>query len=273
MKIGKILQYGSFNSKKFYGNLKNSPERTVIYFEIDYILSCEKNATSYIDDKSCKLEPNILIIRKPGQKSKSSLHFKCYCLHLSVEPNSPFFDDLFSMPEYYTLINDKTYQSLFESLFSHLVKHIANENDYFTSAKLLELIYHLKKDSKQNQKMNRREFKKENRFIQKTISYIKKNYQKEITLKELGEIANYSPNHLQHIFTDIMGLSPQAYLEKIRIERAKFLLSQTDNPLADIAYECGFSSQSYFSKSFKKNTLLTPYEFRQKSAFNYDENL
>ena len=63
MKIGKILQYGSFNSKKFYGNLKNSPERTVIYFEFDYILSCEKNATSYIDDKSCKLEPNILIIR------------------------------------------------------------------------------------------------------------------------------------------------------------------------------------------------------------------
>ena len=267
MEVGKILQYGSFNSKKFFAKLKISPERTVANFEFDYILSCEKSAISYIDDKSCKLEPNMLIIRKPGQISKSRLHFNCYCLHLSLEPNSPFFDELFAMPEYYTLINNKTYQALFESLFAHLIKHVSHQDDYFTSAKLLELLYHLKKDSKQNQKINRTAFKKENRFIQKAISYLKQNYQKEITLKELGEITNYSPNHLQYIFTDVMGLSPQAYLEKIRIDRAKFLLSQSDSSLADIAYECGFSSQSYFSKIFKKHTFLTPNEFRQKSAF------
>ena len=273
MNTGKILKFGSFDSKKIYGKLKSSPERNVIYFEFDYILSCEKKAISYINEKSCKLEPNMLIIRKPGQKSKSVLHFKCYCLHLSLEPNSPLFNELYAIPEYYTLINDKTYQLLFESLFTHLIKHNTPENDYFTSAKILELIYHLKKDSKQNRKMNRTVFKKENRSIQKIISYLKQNYQKEITLKGLGKIAGYSPNHLQHIFTNVMGFSPQAYLEKIRIDHAKFLLSQSDTPLADIAYECGFSSQSYFSKIFKKNTFLTPYEFRQKSAFNYDDNL
>ncbi|MBO5481143.1 MAG: helix-turn-helix transcriptional regulator [Clostridia bacterium] len=271
MKIGKILKYGFYNSKKLYGNLKLSPKRTVKSFEFDYILSCEKNAISYIDEKSCKLEPNMLIIRKPGQKSNSRLHFQCYCLHISLEPDNPLFSELFAMPEYYTFINDKIYQPLFETLFQHLIKGSTLETDYFTSAKLLELIYHLKKDLKRNQRINQTVFKRENRLIQKAISYLNQNYQKQITLKELGKITGYSPNHLQRIFTDVMGLSPQAYLEKIRMDNAKFLLSQMDNSLADVAYECGFSSQSYFSKIFKKHTLLTPNEFRRKSSFKYDK--
>ncbi len=273
MKIGQILKYGSYNSKKAQEKVKISSKRNVEYFEFDYILSCDKNATSYINEKSCKLEPNMLILRKPGQISNSRLHFKCYCLHLRIEPDSPFFEDLCAMPEYYTLINDKTYQPLFESLFRHLIKCPTPENDYFTSAKLLELIYHLKKDSKRNQKINQTALKRENRFIQKAISYLNQNYQKEITLKKLGEITGYSPNHLQRIFTDVMGLSPQAYLEKLKIDHAKFFLSQNENTLADVAYKCGFSSQSYFSKLFKKHTLLTPSEFRRSATFKYNNDL
>lgn len=273
MKIGQILNYGFYNSKNSHEKVKIAPIRNVESFEFDYILSCDKNATSYIDEKSCKLEPNMLIVRKPGQKSHSRLHFKCYCIHLHIQPNSPLFKDLFAMPEYYTLINDKTYQPLFESLFRHLIKRPTPENDYFTSAKLLELIYNLKKDSKRNQKINQTAIKRENRLIQKAISYLNQNYKNEITLKKLGEIMGYSPNHFQRVFTDVMGTSPQAYLEKLRIDHAKFLLSQNEKKLADIAYECGFSSQSYFSKIFKKHTLLTPFEFRQNSIFKYDNEL
>jgi len=272
MNIGTILKYGYYNSKNQHGKSKLSPKRIVESFEFDYILSCDKNATSYIDDKSCKLEPNMLILRKPDQTSNSRLHFKCYCLHLKIEQGSPLFDELIALPEYYTFINPKTYQPLFESLLRHLVKSTVFKTDYFSSAKVLELVYHLKKDAKRNQKINRTTFKRENRFIQKAVSYLHQNYQKKITLQELGEITGYSPNHLQRIFTEVMDISPQAYLEKSRIDHAKFLLSQQENTLADVAYACGFSSQSYFSKIFKKHTLLTPSEFRQNSIFTYDNN-
>lgn len=270
--IGNIIKFGLFNSKKAYENLQITPYRIVQYFEFDYILSCEKNATSYIDDKVCKLAPNILIIRKPGQRSNSRLHYKCFCLHLKIERDNPLFDDLYSTPEYFTLINDKTYQKLFETLFQHLIKKHDFSNDYFTSAKILELIYYVKKDEKRNQKAKQTSLKKEKRSIQKIISYIKQHYQEDISLKKLGELMNYSPNHLQRIFTDVMGVSPQNYLEKVRVDYAKYLLAQEEHTLTDIAYLCGFSSQSYFSKVFKKHTALTPYAFRQKSAFKYDDS-
>lgn len=265
----KIIKYGLFDSKKELSNKAKSPQREVAYFEFDYVISCDKKAISFIDDKKCQLFPNVLVIRKPFQKSCSRLHFKCYCLHLYIEQNNAMYNELLSLPEYYTLINDKTYQPLFESLFRHLVKNSDCPNDYFTTAKILELIYHLKKDEKSNKNVRHLSLRKENQFIQKAISFVKQNFNQKITLKELGELTGYSPNHFLNIFTDVVGCSPQKYLEQTRIEHAKYLLSKNEKSLTDIAYACGFSTQSYFCKTFKKYTLLSPNAFRQKSIFTY----
>ena len=267
MFIGNILQYGLFNSKKNFKNIKISPVRTVQVFEFDYILSCDPHAISYINDKSCPLSPNMLIIRKPGQKSNSRFHFKCYCLHLEISKENPIYNELLSCPEYFTLINDKVYQALFETLFRHLIKQNEQGNDYFITAKLLELIYHIKKDEKRNKNIRLHFPKKENYFIQKAILHIKQNFSQNISLKTLGELTGYSPNHFQRIFTEIMGVSPQKYLENVRIEQAKYLLAQTEKSLTETAYACGFSSQAYFIKVFKQHTLLTPSEFQKKSDF------
>lgn len=271
MKIGEIKKYGLFNSEKDYANLKYSPQRTVSFFEFDYILSCQKNATSYIDGNAYKIAPNTLILRKPNQKAHSRLHFKCYCLHLEIPRSAPLFEELFSMPQFFTFLHEERYQTLFETLFQHLLKNDDCENDYFTSAKILELVYFLKRDEKHNKSIKTPLLKKETRSIQQIISYVKENYHEHLCLRKFGEITGYSPNHLQRIFTLVLGISPQKYLEKVRIDQAKYLLSKKELSLADIAYVCGFSSQSYFSKIFKKYTLLSPYEFRQKSAFKYDD--
>lgn len=272
MNVGKIIKYGVFNSKKDYANVKVTPLRTVRYFEFDFILSCDDRATSYVDKKSCALAPDALVVRKPGQKSNSRLHFKCYCLHLEVERGNPLWDELSALPDFYRFINGETYRTLFETLFKHLIKQTDAENDYFTLAKILELAYHLKKDARQNEKVDKLPVKRETESVQKVVSYLKKNYQDKISLQTLGEKVGYSPNHLQRIFTNVTGVSPQTYLENVRIGQAKYLLSKEENSLADVAYACGFSSQSYFSKIFKKHTLLTPCEFRKNAAFSYDEN-
>ena len=267
MNIGNILQYGLFDSKKTYPNVQISSLRTVQVFEFDYILSCDVNAFSYINEKSCRLSPNMLIVRKPGQKSNSRFHFKCYCLHLEIEKENPIFNELLSVPEYFTLINDTAYQQLFEDLFRHLIKQNEQNVDYYISAKLLEFIYYVKKDSKRNKNARQGFSKKENRFIQKAISYIKQNFSQPITLKTLGALTGYSPNHFQRIFTEAIGTSPQKYLENVRIEQAKYLLTQNEKTLSETAYLCGFSSQAYFIQVFKRHTLLTPSEFQKKSRF------
>lgn len=265
----KILQYGIFNSKDNYDNLKFSPSRIVDCFEFDFILSCTNSAISYIDEKSCPILPNMLILRKPGQKSNSKLHFKCYCLHLSIQKEHFLYDELLSIPDYLTLINDKAYHSLFEALIQHLIKHPTPDVDYFVLSKIFDLVYHIKKDAPHNLITNHRNVRKENLSIQNAIGYMKSNFSNSIQLSDLGKLTSYSPNHFQRIFSVVMGTSPQKYLEDIRINHSKYLLLKNEQSLTDIAYECGFSSYPHFTKVFKQHTLLTPYEFQQKSKFHY----
>ena len=268
----KILQYGVFDSNENHKNQKISAPRTVESFEFDFILSCSNTAISYIDKKSAKLVPNMLILRKPGQTSNSKLHFKCYCLHLLVPKQHPLYSDLFCLPEYFTLINDKAYHNLFEELMQHLIKQPVLTVDYFVLSKIYDLIYRFKKDAPQNAIVTHRNIKKENLSIRKAVDYMKSNFSANITLKDLGDLTGYSPNHFQHIFRAIVNKTPQKYLENIRVNHAKYLLLKNELSLTDVAYECGFSSYPHFTKVFKAHTLLTPYEFQQKSKFHYPTN-
>ena len=54
------------------------------------------------------------------------------------------------------------------------------------------------------------------------------------------------------------------YLAKERLEHAIVLLSNTDKPIDQIAYECGFKSTSYFSYAFKKEFLVSPLKYRMQ---------
>ena len=198
MKIGEIKKYGLFNSEKDYANLKYSPQRTVSFFEFDYILSCQKNATSYIDGNAYKIAPNTLILRKPNQKAHSRLHFKCYCLHLEIPRSAPLFEQLFSMPQFFTFLHEERYQTLFETLFQHLLKNDDCENDYFTSAKILELVYFLKRDEKHNKSIKTPLLKKETRSIQQIISYVKENYHEHLCLLTHNHLDHTDPETLCH---------------------------------------------------------------------------
>ena len=119
----------------------------------------------------------------------------------------------------------------------------------------MELFYRLSKDSPHNKTIRKSSFQKENSSIQQAVSYIKKNFDQHISLRTLGELTGYTPNHFQRVFTKIMNISPQKYLENIRISQAKHLLATSDMPIVEIAYACGFSSQSYFSLLFNYSPL------------------
>ena len=273
MEIGKIVGCGVFDSKRSFGTdgKRVSALREVIGFELDLILSADPAATSFINEHSCKLFPGLLIFRKPGQTSHSILHYRCYCLHLSVQRESPIYEEIASLPDYYTFIHEAAYRTIFEALISHLVRRGNAKGDHFIDAKLHELIYLLKKDGERNLYIRRRSTAKENRSVQHAISYIKENFSKEISLAELALLVGYSPNHVQRIFTEIMGSSPREYLEGVRVEHAKYLLAQNEKSLSEIAQDCGFSTQSYFSKIFRRHTFISPGEFRKNTAFRISD--
>jgi AraC family transcriptional regulator len=68
--------------------------------------------------------------------------------------------------------------------------------------------------------------------------------------------------HFSHLFKQWISTSPYQYLLQQRIERAKQLLKQTDQSIMDIAFECGFNSNSHLGKQFRQLVGITPKAYR-----------
>ncbi len=264
-----IERCGMHSSKIAHPHEKKTVKRTVTGFEFEYILAADTTCTAFLDTEEIKLLPSSILVRKPGQVSNTFLHFKAYYIHTTINENSPLYKDLISLPSYYIFINTHTYERVFKQLIQHNIACENNEADYYTQSKLLELLYHLKKDARQNTNVQNTFLVERTNTLQQAIAFMKKNFYKKITLSMLAELVGYSPNHFQKIFMDLMNISPQKYLETIRINHAKYLLSQNELSIADIAYACGFSSQAYFSLIFKQATNLSPKEFQKNELVKY----
>lgn len=100
-------------------------------------------------------------------------------------------------------------------------------------------------------------------IILKAKKYIEQNYSDQnTTLTTVAEFVCLSPNHFSTIFSQECKTTFIEYLTNVRIENAKRLIKTTEMKGYDIAYECGFSDPHYFSYIFKKNTGLTPREYK-----------
>ncbi|OYU85108.1 MAG: hypothetical protein CFE24_02975 [Flavobacterium sp. BFFFF2] len=105
----------------------------------------------------------------------------------------------------------------------------------------------------------------ENPFILKeVITYIDNNLHEKIELKDLLNISKWKSKHIVRMFIKYMKMSPTQYIIDKRLEKAKALLEETDIPNRQISYEIGFRSYTSFLKYFKKNTQMTPEEYRNK---------
>jgi len=106
------------------------------------------------------------------------------------------------------------------------------------------------------------------RRIRKTIDLLTQNLAEPLPLTELGSHCHLSPSRLSHLFGEQLGVSPRAFVERQRLERAKELLAHTTLSVAKIAEQVGFESPFYFSRRFKRHTALTPRDYRaQRKPF------
>jgi len=83
-----------------------------------------------------------------------------------------------------------------------------------------------------------------------------------ISLDSLADKLNLSKYHLIRTFSSVVGITPNDYLNKIRVEQAMRLLRHSDLSIENIAEHVGYSSGSYFIKVFRKITGCTPGSFR-----------
>jgi len=267
MKIGELIEYGVFDTAVMFPGKKRTADRPVESFEIEYYISATGKAV--VNERAYDLSPGTLLCGKPGQTRSSIVDFRCYYIHLVLPDDSPYMGLLQNAPDFFQIIDSAAYGRLFESLITHLLDGGYDPESDFFNARLLELFYYIRCDSQNNLNCPESFDKNRNRFIPQATEFIRENFSRQITLSNLAERAGYSPNYFHHVFSSVMGKTPQEYLTEERIRNAKRLLVQSDKSLSEIAYECGFSSQSHFSRQFKKHTFSTPGQYRQQNIDNY----
>lgn len=94
--------------------------------------------------------------------------------------------------------------------------------------------------------------------------YIREHLDEELTLNRLGELSNLEPTYLQKLYTAAYGRTPAQRTMDMRITAARIALMEEDASVGEIAARLGFSSQAYFTTTFKKLMHVTPSAFRAK---------
>lgn len=96
-------------------------------------------------------------------------------------------------------------------------------------------------------------------------NYLRTNFNKELSLEKIAKSFNFNPSYLSKIFIKHTGELPSKYLTSIRINEAKYLLTQYKNlSIKEVGEWVGYSDQFYFSRVFKQITGFTPKEFQNK---------
>ena len=99
--------------------------------------------------------------------------------------------------------------------------------------------------------------------LKNSLRYIRKNYSRTVTLEELAGSANMSPKYFCRFFKEMIGRTPIEYLNYYRIERACDKLLSLEQPITEIAFDCGFNDLSYFIKTFKRYKELSPKQYQK----------
>lgn len=99
------------------------------------------------------------------------------------------------------------------------------------------------------------------RRLRRVLDHVEAHLDQPLPLQELAALADLSPFHFQRSFRASCGVSPHRWITARRIARARALLA-TGAALAQVALDCGFDSQSHFSRSFKAAEGMTPGGYR-----------
>lgn len=102
--------------------------------------------------------------------------------------------------------------------------------------------------------------------ISECITFITENFNEEISIEGLKDICFMSRSRFMSLFKERVGMSPHAYLKKIRIDNAKELLESTSLSIAEVSKLSGYNDPLYFSRTFKNCVGVSPKEYKRKEG-------
>ncbi|GAB6930246.1 AraC family transcriptional regulator [Paenibacillus sp. JCM 10914] len=156
--------------------------------------------------------------------------------------------------------NDR-FEFIFRALYEQNALSLEGSEDYL-HALLLQLIIEFSRATLQLPESKRTET--QNYTFQDVLEYVEKHYMHELTLSHLAQISRFSERHIQRLFRRFTGQSWHHYLQSVRIRRSRQLLRNSSDKISVVAERVGYKDIHSFNTVFKRNTGLTPGQYRRE---------
>lgn len=236
------------------------------FTELFYIL--QGSGEFIVENKRFPIRENDLVIVNPNVSHTESSHDSQPLEYIVLGINGlQFRDESSDSHTNYSIHNFSRYKNELSFYLKTLISEVQEKKENFESIcqNLLEiLIWSIVRQTKANLTVSpTKKITKECRFIEQ---YLDEHFTEDITLQTLSDLTYLNKYYLVHAFKNYKGTSPINYLIEKRISEAKHLLETTNYPIAKIATMVGFSSQSYFSQVFRKETGVAPNAFRNRES-------
>lgn len=92
--------------------------------------------------------------------------------------------------------------------------------------------------------------------------YLYDHYAQPLSLAALADQLGYTPQYLSSLFRKETGMSPNGYIQRLRVERSCRLLAESNRRISEIAQEVGYCDLKHFETIFRRHTNVTPRQFR-----------
>lgn len=142
----------------------------------------------------------------------------------------------------------------------------AQDNAEFQTRNILsETWLLLLEDIRMNSNINKALKSEHSDRIRSMLSFIHNHYKEKLTVAQIADAVGICEREAMRGFRKTLNQSPIEYLISYRLNESKKMLLESELPVTEICYQCGFSDSSYFGKTFRKAYGLTPREFRKKN--------
>lgn len=155
----------------------------------------------------------------------------------------------------------KRYNALYKCISS------AEENAFAVLSNVWKIFDMLVKCNAQRVKYGESIFSDKQLIVKAVMEYVRSNLAENLNIKDIAYKFGYERSHLYRLFLNENGFSIQRYIITCRINRARYLLVETNMPIYEIAHEVGYESYAAFSKIFLRETQSTPSVYRKNNSY------
>ena len=149
-------------------------------------------------------------------------------------------------------------------IFSDIYNLSSEPSSFENDLEITKLLYEFFKYLFLNRKINRSIDP-----VEAAVKIMDLNYNAALSVEDISKKLSVHSVYFSRIFKRRIGISPKSYILKKRIERAKYLLENTNSAINEISNSVGYEDSLYFSRIFKKSVGLSPGKYRVQFAKKY----